>query len=79
LAFFGTPHSGVAEGREGNKKMFASIVNTMIGRNPSTDEVEALEKSSTLTETLKELFRNRLDDFQIRSFFESNESCVSFF
>lgn len=68
IAFFSTPHRGGTAAELGD--VVANIVRFVRGEPPNTF-MEALKKSSLLSQELTQDFRHQLEDYHILSFYET--------
>jgi hypothetical protein len=71
LVFFAVPHQG---GEGANLGTIASNLVASITGNAQNSLVESLKKNSYFTETQARLFKNQLEDFQIRTFVEGRKT-----
>ena len=68
LVFFATPHHGGENARSGD--MVASIAQAILS-NLSNNYLEALKSNSYFAEVMRNDFRERQEDFFVRTFFET--------
>lgn len=69
LIFFGTPHSGGADGLVKMGKVASCIV-TSLSINPPNDIMEAVKHGSLYSDILQESFRQQLLNYKIVPFYE---------
>ena len=72
LAFFGTPHNGARMSLVKLASVAARLA-SKVRMQPENDVPEAIRDGSLYTEILKEHWRQRLLDFDLISFYESDE------
>lgn len=70
LVFFATPHGGGNHAGLGD--IVANIARAIL-HTSKNNYLEALRKNSFFAEALRDDFRNRLDDFQIVTFYETGK------
>src|ERR1700761_9086521 len=77
LVFFGTPHSGGANGLVQMGRIASRIV-TSLSTNPRNDLMEAVTHGSLYSDILQEGFRQQLLNYKIISFYEGvGNVCIS--